>query len=74
MFPLYVGEGTKPRLDHQVLQEKLISLYIALGTLLSTALPIAFALGILSRLLMTASHVFPNYLIHYHFLPEKVNK
>lgn len=48
--------------------------FIALSTLLSTALPIAFALGILNRLLMTASHVFPNYLIHYHFLPEKVNK
>lgn len=23
---------------------------------------------------MTESHVFPNYLIHYHFLPQKVNK
>lgn len=23
---------------------------------------------------MTKSHVFPNYLIHYHFLPQKVNK
>lgn len=23
---------------------------------------------------MTESHVFPNYLIHYHFLPQNVNK
>lgn len=74
MFPLDLGEGTKPPLDHEALREKSIFLYIALGTLLSTALPIASALGILSRLLMTASHVFPKYLIHYHFLPEKVNK
>lgn len=23
---------------------------------------------------MTEPHVFPNYLIHYHFLPQKVHK